>query len=110
MATKAEVFKATVEQSNHHAKPKGGSRMNARVDAAGVPHVNVAADKESPYPLEDHAPGTRPSRKSTRGGANHLKPDHSLNVRESVAASSPENRHAVDAAHARGNIVRPRGG
>ena len=110
MATKAEAFKASVEQSNHHAKPKRGSRMNPRVDEAGVPHVNLAADKESPYPLEDHAPGARPSRKSTRGAANHLKPDHSLNVREAVVTASPENRHAVDAAHARSNIVRPRGG
>ena len=110
MATKAEAFKAAVERSSHRPKPARTWRMNPRVDAAGIAHVNQRAAAEAPYALEAHAPGTRPSRKSTRGSANHLKPDHALTIRETIEASSPQARHDIGDAHARGNTVRARRG
>ena len=89
---------------------RGAGRMNPRTDAAGIAHVNQRAAAEAPYALEAHAPGTRPSRKSTRGSANHLKPDHALTIRETIEMNSPQARHDIGDAHAGGNTVRARRG
>ena len=63
---------------------------------------NLKADKndkkskgKSTYELESRPPGKRPSRKSTRGGANHAKPDSQLRRQTTRAVRSPKNRHAM---------------
>lgn len=109
MATKAQTFKAFVELSNHNANVQRGSQP-PRVEKAGVHHENKHAGAKAAVALEDHAPGTRPSRKSTRGASNRLKPDHTINIPESIAVDSPQSRHSVSAAHDRGHGQRARGG
>lgn len=109
MATKAQAFKASVELSNQNANIQRGSQP-PRVEKAGVHHENKHAGAKAPVALEDHAPGERPSRKSTRGASNHLKPDHAINISESIEVDSPQSRHRVSAAHDRGHGLRARGG
>ncbi len=66
----------------------------------GAAPKNVKADKndkrskgKSTHELEAHAPGKRPSRKSTRRGANHIKPDAQQRRQRMRDVRSPENRH-----------------
>jgi hypothetical protein len=47
------------------------------------------------HELEASNPAKRPSRKSTRGGANHIKPDSQLRRRVVRALRSPKNRQAM---------------
>lgn len=63
--------------------------------------TNLNADRndkkskgKSTHSIEAHAPGTRPSRKSSRRGANHIKPDAQQRRQVTRAARSPERRHA----------------
>lgn len=48
-------------------------------------------DHSEAYALEDSATG-KPSRKSTRRSANHVKPDSNLKRRQTRAVTSPESR------------------
>lgn len=64
-----------------------------------------AADKDSKknkgkatHALEATQPGKRPSRKSTRGGANHIKADSQQARAVTRAHRSPQARHASRAA------------
>jgi len=50
---------------------------------------------KSTHELEAHAPGTRPSRKSRRGGANHIKPDSQQRRQTMRSVRSPKSRHAM---------------
>ena len=56
--------------------------------------MNVHADGSGTHGLEASNPSKRPSRKSTRGGANRVKPDSQLQRRTTRALRSPESRHA----------------
>jgi hypothetical protein len=47
------------------------------------------------HALEAQPPSKRPSRKSTRRGANHIKPDSQQRRRKTRAVRSPEARHAM---------------
>ena len=109
MATKAQAFKASVELANQNANIQRGSQPAPYVEKSGVHHENKRAGAKAAVALEDHAEGTRPSRKSTRGASNHLKPDHAINIAASIEVDSPQSRYLVSAAHERGN-VRARGG
>jgi hypothetical protein len=48
--------------------------------------------KKATYGIEPCADEHRPSRKSTRGGANRIKPDSGFNLREQLIKGSPESR------------------
>lgn len=109
MATKAQAFKASVELANQNANIHRGSPTAPYVEKSGVHHENKRAGAKAAVALEDHAEGARPSRKSTRGASNHLKPDHAINIREAIVVDSPQSRHLVSAAHERGSL-RARGG
>jgi hypothetical protein len=50
---------------------------------------------KSTHDLEVQAPGTRPSRKSTRRGANHIKPEAQKHRQTTRAVRSPKRRHAM---------------
>lgn len=93
MASKAEAFKAAQEQANHVAKAILSSRMNPRVDAEGVAHENRRAGAKAVCGMEAHAAGTRPTRKSTRPGANRARTDVQLILREARESNSPQHRH-----------------
>jgi transposase-like protein len=66
---------------------------------------NLSADKDSKknkgkftHELEAQAPGARPSRKSSRGGANHIKPDSQQHRQRTRDVRSAKNRHAMRSA------------
>jgi len=56
--------------------------------------MNVHADGSGTHTLEASNPLKRPSRKSTRGGANRVKPDSQQQRQTTRALRSPESRHA----------------
>ena len=111
MATKAEVARARAERERHGRKPKKVRKRTAlarkRVEeeaakyasgryAGGVTaarNVKVDRGKHETRDLEDSGSG-RPSRKSTRKGANRVKPDSQLERRAVRRARSPQARHA----------------
>ena len=93
MATKAEQARA--EEAKKGTKPKRARKLARRKSDAEkhMHHEPKAAGKKATYEKEPApAPGKRPSRKSTRGGANRSKPDTNLNLRSERAKSSPKAR------------------
>ena len=54
-------------------------------------NVSAHAARKASFALEDSATG-RPSRKSSRGSANHSKPDSNLKRRQTRATTSPKSR------------------
>jgi hypothetical protein len=55
---------------------------------------NRHADGTGTRGLEASNPSKRPSRKSTRGGANRVKPDSQQRRQQTRALRSPESRHS----------------
>lgn len=110
MATRAERFRAQAERTGNAKRrpkspPKPDQRAGQRARAAlvakhdhpgsRVPH-NVAprASKNSTYELEATNDASRPSRKSTRRSATHVKPDADMRLRAVNRTSSPKRRAA----------------
>ncbi len=87
MATKSEWFRYNAERSG----TKKEKRPRARV--AGTPskphNVSVRAGKKALYALES---AKRPSRKSSRKGANRQKTDVQFRMRRKTAESRPAER------------------
>lgn len=105
MATKAERLRSEVERAG------GKGRRKQHVSAkkpkkAAWSHDKAHAASKATHALEDTAPNKRPSRESTRGGANRAKPDAAFNLTEETRKGSPENR----ARKARAKLARVRGG
>jgi hypothetical protein len=71
---------------------KEDKRMS-RKDEASEKNLRKDHDKAS-YELEATGTG-RPTRKSTRRGANRVKPDSQLRRRQTRKVRSPESRHAM---------------
>ncbi len=93
MATKAEQARA--ESTKKGTKPKRARKLAQRkTDAEKHEHHEPkAAAKKATYRKEPPPPkGKRPSRKSTRAGANRSKPDTNLNLRSERAKSAPKAR------------------
>jgi hypothetical protein len=97
MATKAQSFRAQTQRDAHGPQSKKPTRARraAPVEAVGVEHTaarNVSghAGRRGGAKLEDSANG-KPSRKSTRGSADHTKPSN-LQLRETRKVSSPSAR------------------
>jgi hypothetical protein len=107
MATRAEQARARAERSGHKRpkEPKVRKGAYAREEARQVSSGNYAGGitarrnvqedrgEQQSYDLEDSATG-RPSRKSTRKGAHHAKPDSPLRRRQMRRARSPRARAA----------------
>lgn len=78
------------------AKRKAGTmkedKRMSRKDEADEKNLRKDHDKAS-YELE--ASRGRPSRKSTRRGANRMKPDSQLERRQTRKVRSPASRHAM---------------
>jgi hypothetical protein len=94
--------KRTLAKTTAPREDKRDSPSETVTDA--VPK-NLKADKndkkskgKSTHELEAQPPGTRPSRKSSRGGANHIKPDAQQRRQTMRAVRSPKNRHAMRSA------------
>lgn len=90
----------------HRAGPSHEDRREAPADmvTAAKPRNLNSADKDdkkskgkATHALEATQPGKRPSRKSTRRGANHIKADSQQARATKRAARSPQARHARNA-------------
>lgn len=82
----------TAETSKKKAQPNAKPR-NARKDNETVaPGESKDTKGKASYELESSNPAKRPSRKSTRGGANRAKPDSQLKNRQTRAVRSPKAR------------------
>jgi hypothetical protein len=98
MATKAQSFRAQVQREAHRPHPKpAATRARKAVPAAALAEGHTGARNASGHAgrrggvkLEDSANG-KPSRKSTRGSADHTKPSN-LQLRETRKVSSPSAR------------------
>jgi hypothetical protein len=103
MATRAEKFRS--EQSRHGAKSARTSAKKPKKSqwSRDSKHAGAKATRA----LEQTAPGRRPSRESSRGGANRAKPGAPMDLKEQKRRGSPENR--ARRSLARGMKVRGKG-
>lgn len=104
MATRSEQYHADEQRRGDATRGKRDGRAKP-----GIPPEDRSPDKESSgaaggsrssggkhagqkatHALEEVEDGKRPSRKSTRGGANHTKPDSGLGLRAAQAKAKPE--------------------
>jgi len=93
MATKAEWFRYNSERSG--AKRLKQLKKKAGPDEPKVHNLSQKADRKAQYVLEDHAPGTRPSRKSSRKASNRQKTDVQFRQRRRTAESKPAAQAAM---------------
>src|SRR6185312_2802002 len=121
MATRAEIFRYHQERRGPKrpkrprkprrdrpvdtAKP-GVSATDRKVGRGATAERNrsVSAGQKAPYKLEDSR--TRPSRKTTRRGANRMRPDAELKKRATVSSRSPAKRAFRNAARKQGPVRR----
>ncbi len=92
MATKAEWYRYLSERS-------GKKRLKQLKKKAGpaepkVHNLSEKADRKAQYVIEDHALGTRPSRKSSRKSSNRQKNDVQFRQRRRTAEGQPTARAA----------------
>ncbi len=84
MTTRAEWFRYEAERSG----PKRPARKTkARPEAK--PHNLSGKDRKALYAFEDFAPGTRPSRKSSRKASNRQKTDAKFRLTRARKESAP---------------------
>lgn len=81
----------TAEVSKRRAQPTARPR-NANLQDDIEPGASKNTRGKAANDLESSNPAKRPSRKSTRGGANHAKPDSQLQRRAKRAIRSPSAR------------------
>ena len=84
MATKAEWFRYHTER----AGPKKATKP-ARVPKGPKAHNLSGKDRKALYAYEDFAPGTRPSRKSSRKASNRQKTDAKFRLTRARKESAP---------------------
>jgi hypothetical protein len=100
MATRAEQARYA-EERDHKKKPAKKKAVVKTASAKKAPtNESKRAGKKAVYKLEEHEEGKRPSRKSTRKGANHLKADTNIVLRSARAARKPETKARKPAAAA----------
>lgn len=93
MATKAEWYRYLSERS-------GPKRLKQLKKKAGpkepkVHNLSGKADRKAQYALEDHAPGTRPSRKTSRKASNRQKTDVQFRLKRAAAEGQPTDAGAL---------------
>ena len=92
MATKAEWFRYNSERSG----PKKLKQLKKKAGPAEpkVHNLSGKADRKAQYVLEDHAPGTRPSRKTSRKASNRQKTDVQFRMKREKTEGQPAARVA----------------
>jgi hypothetical protein len=105
MATRAEQFRSQQERANG-TRGKKKRKAQRKPKKAAWSHEKHHADVKATHALEDTAPGTRPSRESTRSSSNRSKPDSAFNLTEEVRKGAPRMR----ATSARAKQTKVRGG
>ena len=99
MATKSDKHRA---EEQHDAAVKNGKAKPARRKLLQRKPTKTArttraqgskrTEKKATYALETATGGARPSRKSTRASAHHVRGDTNLSLREERKVRAPENR------------------
>ncbi len=84
MATRAEWFRYNAER----AGPKKPKRVR-KAEPGPKAHNLSGKDRKALYAYEDFAPGTRPSRKSSRKSSNRQKTDAKFRLTRARAESVP---------------------
>jgi hypothetical protein len=92
MATRSEQFRVNEQRKHRKSETPTVSTAAKRTPATETARRAERARKKAVHALELSAPGQRPSRKSTRGGANRIKPDASFAILETLVKGSPEAR------------------
>lgn len=87
MATKSEWYRYLAERS-------GPKRLKQLKKKAGpeqpkAHNLSQRADRKAQYAIEDHAPGTRPSRKTSRKASNRQKTDVQFRLKRAAAEGQP---------------------
>lgn len=100
MATKAERFRSetSIERATKNAKTSPKRRAKAPAAAPKAHNLSARAARSARVVYEPSA--GRPSRKSTRGSANHQRAQSELEHTRKLAESAPEARFARDARRA----------
>ncbi len=91
MATKAEQARSEEQRAHRVGKPKP-HLAEKKPKKATWSHDKAHAGAKATHALELTEPGTRPSRESTRGSANHAKADAARNLTEETKKGAPTNR------------------
>lgn len=103
MATKAEKYRADQQRENQSGKPKkapakaDGSDHKAGVRGTAARNLKTASSHVKDGPALEDSTNGKPSRKSTRGSAGHIKLGTNLQRREVRRVHSPEARAARSA-------------
>ena len=84
MATKAEWFRYHTER----AGPKKAKAVK-KAKPGPKPHNLAEKDRKALYAFEDFAPGTRPSRKTTRKASNRQKTDAKFRLTRAKTEAVP---------------------
>jgi hypothetical protein len=84
MATRAEWFRYNTERSG----PKK-AKQPKKAAPGPKPHNLAGKDRKALYAFEDFAPGTRPSRKSSRKASNRQKTDAKFRLTRATKEAVP---------------------
>ena len=90
MATRSEQYHADEQRRGDATRGKRDGRAKPGIPPEDRSHDKKHAGQKATHALEEVEDGKRPSRKSTRGGANHTKPDSGLGLRAAQAKAKPE--------------------
>lgn len=104
MATRAEIARTEEQRKRaraHAAKKKAKHDALAGRGKRPESRESEHAGRKATHDLETHLEGTRPSRKSTRKGANRLRADAAMNQREEAGEGAPKFQHALAAVRAK---------
>lgn len=93
MATKAEWYRYLSERSGPKQLKK--LKKKAGPEEPKVHNLSQRADRKAQYVIEDHAPGTRPSRKTSRKASNRQKTDVQFRLKRGAAEGQPEGVAAL---------------
>ena len=98
MATKAEQARVEVQRSSarmHAAQRQAKHRKLAARKRRPASQESDHAGRKATHALEVRVEGVRPSRKSSRKGANRLRADAPLNVTAETGEGTAKFRHAA---------------
>lgn len=98
MATRAEIHRAEEQRENQRKHPKktkatsGSSKPTGGLTGTGLRNLKTSPSHVKDGPALEDAAGGKPSRKSTRGSAGHVKLATNLQRREIRRVHSPKAR------------------
>src|SRR5204863_8780573 len=91
MNVPARKKSAARKKSMHEGSVRKETRRQTAIGSSAYRNKR-GNDTNAIYALEDNNPAKRPSRKSTRGSSNRIKPDSNLRRRQTRKVRSPQSR------------------